>query len=481
MKVKQEISSDECSETSENSSDNLPQQNFAFVSLDGNQGGVPTRTTSTLTPTTLRNIEQSLFELTSDTGTQAPYQAGFVPPPAPFNALIDNTSNDNNSFIDGSSESGSQSSWHTPITHEENSIATDNSSLPTSLHGSPGLSGINNGSGAGHQQTSPQNRRNTGGRRPTKPSNLTPEEEEKRRIRRERNKAAAARCRKRRVDQTNDLLEKVEKLEKEKEELQKEIESCTMQQDELKFILQAHRAHCKKHHSDTSSLISGLATLRSSPIDIKPIIIDEYNSKIIKDEPIDSFDSLDGPPSPKRILLANPLIPQSLPNVSTITNVVTPTMLNTPILTKSPPPQNSTTVVQQNALGAIVTASNSDVNSGVTIKSMSNSNIIMTTQPSIATPNTSSATMVTTKPRPNSLNVPLTIPPSQAHLNKIVSDCGVTITTPSNGVFNFESLMDGRTGLTPVSGPLMPNANSRHPLELTMTTPTSEPSKLVSL
>lgn len=46
-----------------------------------------------------------------------------------------------------------------------------------------------------------------GGRKPTKDLNISPEEEERRRIRRERNKLAAARCRKRRVDHTNALIE----------------------------------------------------------------------------------------------------------------------------------------------------------------------------------------------------------------------------------------------------------------------------------
>jgi len=39
-----------------------------------------------------------------------------------------------------------------------------------------------------------------------------------------RNKLAAARYRKRRVDQTNELIEKVDQLEKEKQGLQKKIE-----------------------------------------------------------------------------------------------------------------------------------------------------------------------------------------------------------------------------------------------------------------
>lgn len=36
---------------------------------------------------------------------------------------------------------------------------------------------------------------------------ISPEEEERRQVRRERNKMAAARCRKRRLDQTNELVE----------------------------------------------------------------------------------------------------------------------------------------------------------------------------------------------------------------------------------------------------------------------------------
>lgn len=93
-----------------------------------------------------------------------------------------------------------------------------------------------------------------------------------------------------------------------------------------------------------------------------------------------------------------------------------------------------------------------------------------------------------TKPnRPSSLNVPLTMTPSQSlgmnkNSNNVSDYIGVPIQTPSTGMFNFDSLMDGGTGLTPVAGPLIPNCstqNNRNPLELT--TPTSEPSKLVSL
>ncbi|KAK6621511.1 hypothetical protein RUM44_001318 [Polyplax serrata] len=53
-----------------------------FTSFDGVHTGVPTRTTPTLTPTTLRNIEQTFIELTRETERTEPHQneAGFVPP-----------------------------------------------------------------------------------------------------------------------------------------------------------------------------------------------------------------------------------------------------------------------------------------------------------------------------------------------------------------------------------------------------------------
>jgi fos-like antigen, invertebrate len=81
--------------------------------------------------------------------------------------------------------------------------------------------------------------------------------------------------------------------------------------------------------------------------------------------------------------------------------------------------------------------------------------------------------------------VPFQITPSEMINNaKTIHEfAGVAITTPSSGnSFNFDSLMDGGTGLTPtVAGPLLPNSayQNRNPLDLM--TPTSEPSKFVSL
>merc|ERR1711962_1272879 len=61
-------------------------------------------------------------------------------------------------------------------------------------------------------------------------------DEERRRVRRERNKLAAARCRKRRVDQTETLQIEVNNWEEKKRMLQDEIHSLQAQKEELQFI-----------------------------------------------------------------------------------------------------------------------------------------------------------------------------------------------------------------------------------------------------
>lgn len=50
-----------------------------FINLEGIHSGVPTITTPTLTPTTLRNIEQTFIELQCKPESHE-NEAGFVPP-----------------------------------------------------------------------------------------------------------------------------------------------------------------------------------------------------------------------------------------------------------------------------------------------------------------------------------------------------------------------------------------------------------------
>lgn len=450
--------------------------NLILVSLDGIQSGVPTLTTSTLTPTTLRNIEQTFIELTADPPNTAPFQAGFVPPRAipPYN-LPEYQNDEANSM---SSSQDSQISWtNNVLLNEDNSLATtDTSSVATANNDSPsfqsnGTGGsnataststnavndftgaiarevgranknattTNNNNNNNSTTTNTPSRRNQGGRRPTKQTNMSPEEEEKRRVRRERNKLAAARCRKRRVDQTNELLDEVAVLEKRQNTLKKEVQLLHESREQLQKILEEHNLLCRKDRPNNNNILMDTfnacnpETGRGSPLDLKPVV-PVFDLKCVKSEPNDQFDSLDGPASPNPIMLSqssSAVMVPPLPNVSTISaSIPSVGALNTPTITNTPPP------------------------------------MLKPGGPA--------------KQRPSSLNVPLQMMPG---VTKTVTDInGVAITTPSSGVmFNFDSLMDGGTGLTPVSGPLIPTCSSqnKHPLELS--TPTSEPSKLVSL
>lgn len=79
------------------------------------------------------------------------------------------------------------------------------------------------------------------------------------------------------------------------------------------------------------------------------------------------------------------------------------------------------------------------------------------------------------RPRPTSLPF---------NSRKLVTEvAGVPITTPTAGMpFNFESLMDGGTGLTPVSGPLVPSCASQQRSGcVDLSSPDTLPTKLVSL
>jgi len=62
---------------------------------------------------------------------------------------------------------------------------------------------------------------------------------------------------------------------------------------------------------------------------------------------------------------------------------------------------------------------------------------------------------------------------------------GMPITTPTSGIpFNFESLMEGGTGLTPVSTPLIPSCSTQQRNNLSavdLSSPDANPPKLVSL
>lgn len=326
-----------------------------LVSLDGLHSGVPTRTTPTLTPTTLRSIEQTFLELTSESASHS-REAGFVPP------LVEPSQ---------------------PTPAQTQNLAAHHLPPATTLIES--------------HQTQPQQqsvRRNMGGRRPNRMIGMSPEEEARRQIRRERNKMAAARCRKRRMDHTNALIEETKDLEEKKHNLTEEIHNLQQLKDELELLLDAHRAVCR---------------LRStSPPDVKPVI----KSNLPEDqfvEPTKAGDAM--------IASARPNRPNSLP---------------------------------------VGFDNNNRLNS-----------LSLYAEP---------------KDRPDTLAFKTVETPS--FMKSSMDVTGMPITTPTSGIpFNFDSLMEGGTGLTPVTTPLIPSCSTQQRSNLSavdLSSPDANP-KLVSL
>lgn len=86
--------------------------------------------------------------------------------------------------------------------------------------------------------------------------------------------------------------------------------------------------------------------------------------------------------------------------------------------------------------------------------------------------------------RPESLSFKIVETPS--FMKTVPEVAGVAITTPSSGIpFNFDSLMEGGTGLTPVSTPLIPSCSTQQRSNLLsvvdLSSPDANPPKLVSL
>lgn len=166
--------------------------------------------TPTLTPTTLASLERSFIDLpmTAQDLTVPRTRSGFVPP------VIDPVSHDNDSeWVPISSKRPKMSS--------RPAYTVNPYELPTS--------------------TTPRK----GGRRSKDDPRMPPEELRRRHVRRERNKLAAAKCRQRRVDHTNELINETEILEDETSSLEHQINTLQQQKEQLEFLLTAHKPLCK--------------------------------------------------------------------------------------------------------------------------------------------------------------------------------------------------------------------------------------------
>jgi len=201
------------------------------------------------------------------------------------------------------------------------------------------------------------------------------------------------------VDTTYSFLQETEGLEQKKQSLQEEIQQLQQAKDELEFILEAHRAVCRR------SLRS------SSPPDVKPIIKSDLPPEEFAAESVKGDNTT-------MAAATRPNRPNSLP------------------------------------VGL-------DNNNRL-------SSLSMFTEP---------------KERPDTLAFKTVETPS--FMKPSMDVAGMPITTPTSGIpFNFESLMEGGTGLTPVSTPLIPSCSTQQRNNLSavdLSSPDANPPKLVSL
>merc|ERR1712012_1051241 len=201
----------------------------------------PTNTTNTFTPTTLKKIEQMFVD--GEEPETYKNQAGFAPPTLKHKTYINMDS----------------SNWQQGgVT----TVVTPSAAPPPSFE----LLQPSN-----QEEVKKVNR--GGGRKPRdkEEETLCPEEEERRKMRRERNKLAAARCRKRRVDQTESLQDEVNLWEGKKKALQEQIQQLQEEKNQLEFILEAHKSVRSRVSSE-------------SALDVKPITTTEPRV-LVKAEP----------------------------------------------------------------------------------------------------------------------------------------------------------------------------------------------------
>ncbi|KAI9561551.1 hypothetical protein GHT06_012510 [Daphnia sinensis] len=340
--------------------------------LDG-LTGVPTRTTPTLTPTTLRNIEQTFLDLAANQMSHD-REAGFVPPMVPSNSFTTSVPN-YTVTVTTSTEQDVKPQWlGASVSQQSNS---DSPPPPRNTARRMSVGSNSSSSNSGYSSTTMSltsgTARRGGGRRKEDRDREEPGEDSgKRLMRRERNKQAAARCRKRRLDHTMALQQETELWEDKKQALQNEIRQLQKHKEELEQLLDSHRPQCKMMRK-TSHYVP--------------------NNKA-------------------------PVLP-AMPNLMPIPN-------------GQQQQQQQHLHTQQQPIKKERHESDESSSDG----------LVEFTRPTTAP-----------RPRPTSLPVasPFTNAPPRSS-NNWHEIAGIAITTPSSGIpgFNFDSLMEGGTGLTPV-------------------------------
>ncbi len=290
---------------------------------------------------------------------------------------------------------------------------------------------------------------------------LTAEEEERRRMRRERNKQAAARCRKRRVDQTNCLQDQVDRLEADKRALQDEIVSLKRQRDELDFVLTGHRSVCpltpspppnKMRRLDNNAMetivvgetdlniVSSAAAVPPPPTVVSVVVKSEpqHHGYIVQRQPVAIRTTAE------HVTLAAPPAYNS-PAMSATTATMLPLDGYDDIGYIAP----STVLPPASAKGTVLGASPATTTRQLTHQEALAPPAINATTATLAAPvqaRPSAAAAALSRPRR-----PLSLALKSSNMARSIE--GIAIETPTNVIadLNFDALMDGRTGLTPTN------------------------------
>lgn len=213
-----------------------------------------THTTSTLTPTTLKLLFDDSYECVDSFQHQFS-DAGFVPPLPPTSQIEPNSKSlAKRSYFNltgGTTTIVAQKSKPPPATIPIEKVVDSDYSEQTDeeeeedYQPRPKMLKKFNSKADKKENVSGNKRK---GNRKDDYDGLPPAQRQLLAQKRERNKQAAARCRQRKMDLTNTLLEEVNMWKGKKSELEEEIRLLQSQKEELEFVLQAHNAVCQLGH-----------------------------------------------------------------------------------------------------------------------------------------------------------------------------------------------------------------------------------------
>ena len=260
-------------------------QTLAVDSLSEFSGDT-TNTTTTLTPTTLKIFETE--EYCFKDLLQFEDNSGFVPP-LPLPPVSSTKSSIKRSYFNltgGTTTVVAQKSAPPPVqetisVEHENASDYSNDSDSSDYQPQPKMLKRFNSKTNKKENRSGNKRK---GNRKDDYEGLPPAERQRLVQKRERNKQAAARCRQRKMDLTNTLLEEVQMWVGKKEQLEEVIRQLRGQKEELEFVLQAHKAVCRLGgFNNTSVPVSVPVAL--TPVKREETEQDEY-AYILQEQPM---------------------------------------------------------------------------------------------------------------------------------------------------------------------------------------------------